>query len=184
MTVAVFTAAGIIVPAPLNTSNHRLMSKGRAGRQQRLLLGRAAGPGGCWQGLQPREGIRAPLRQPLLQSGKPSLGLFKKGGVHCLGAEIHTWLFILFCQTIIARLLSNSMGDTPLPFLEKRYHVYPLPVKIITVKVTGSEVASATSFKCFKVIFIKLNQQKYLPFYLFLYLFFHFICSSSLWPNC
>lgn len=83
MTVAVFTAAGIIVPAPLNTSNHRLMSKGRAGRQQWLLLGRAAGPGGCWQGLQPREGIRAPLRQPLLQSGKPSLGLFKKGGVHC-----------------------------------------------------------------------------------------------------
>lgn len=158
-----------------------LIPKGRERRQRWQTLPQQGSRARCAAGwdCSPGKAIRAFPRQTLLQPGKPSLVLFEKGGVDCLGAEIHTWLFILFSQTITARLLSNSMDDTPLPFQEKRYHVYPFPVlwslicphTQITVKATGSQVASASSFKCFKMISIRLNQQKHI---------YHSMCSSIL----
>lgn len=135
MTVAVFTANGIIASALLNTSNHMLMSKGRERRQQWQTLPSGRQPqlgssarGAAGRDCSPGKGIRELLRQPLLPSGKPSLVFSKKHGAHCLSTEIHTWLFILLSQTFIATLLSTSKGDTPLPFQERRYHVYPFPV--------------------------------------------------------
>lgn len=97
MTVAVFTDDGITVSALLNTSNHKLMSRGRARRHQRQAPPSSSQPqqdssarGAAGRDHGPGKAIRALLRQPLLQSGKPSLVLFEKGGVHHLGVEIHT----------------------------------------------------------------------------------------------